>query len=124
MAYSRPRMPIQCDIYDNVGTVPPTAAPRVANVNCQLRFLRSQFAQLADNGRGVSTMLLLVNPGTDIRMTWGFNLPDLVEVPSGTGRWYVVNAVDDVAKGFPNEYRAASISSTNFTIATWIPPYA
>jgi hypothetical protein len=34
---------------------------------------------------------------------------DLVEVPAESGRYYVVEGVDDVAKGFSNEYRAASI---------------
>ena len=35
--------------------------------------------------------------------------PDVVEVPSGSGRWYQVNLVDDVVKGFTNEYRIATI---------------
>jgi hypothetical protein len=34
---------------------------------------------------------------------------DVVEVPAGSGRFYAVVWVDDVGKGFPNEYRNALI---------------
>jgi hypothetical protein len=34
-------------------------------------------------------------------------LPDVIEVPAGSGRYYVASMVDDVAKGFVNEYRQA-----------------
>lgn len=33
----------------------------------------------------------------------------IVEVPQGTGRYYMVVWVDDVGKGFVNEYRQAQI---------------
>jgi hypothetical protein len=32
---------------------------------------------------------------------------DTVEVPAGSGRYYAILAVDDVARGFENEYRLA-----------------
>lgn len=32
-----------------------------------------------------------------------------MEIPSGSGRMYFVLAVDDVAKGFPNEHRIAIV---------------
>jgi len=52
---------------------------------------------------------LLLPALTDIR-DGSCNLnPDFVEVPSGSGRWYGVMLVDDVGKGFANEYRAATI---------------
>jgi len=52
-------------------------------------------------------MFLLLPAGTDIRsaITGGAN--DTVEVPAGTGRYYEVTFVDDVAKGFANEHRFA-----------------
>jgi hypothetical protein len=33
----------------------------------------------------------------------------MVEVPSGSGRYYVVVAVDDVGRGFLNEHRYALV---------------
>jgi hypothetical protein len=46
--------------------------------------------------------------GTDIRDE-GVDpgVADCVEVPAGSGRFYLVDYVDDVAKDFPNEYRIA-----------------
>jgi hypothetical protein len=58
---------------------------------------------------------LLLPAGTDIRdwACWdglAMDQPDVVEAPRGTGRYYTVIQVDDVAKGFPNEYRVAFIA--------------
>jgi hypothetical protein len=52
---------------------------------------------------------LLLPPGTDIRDDSCVSGRDVVEVPAASGRWYFVSLVDDVGKGFPNEYRIASI---------------
>jgi hypothetical protein len=68
--------------------------------------------------------------GTDIRDEYcAGNIYDLVEVPSGSGRWYTTSLVDDVAKGFPNEYRLAAIRKVsgsvfpgNFPGMTWPTP--
>lgn len=51
---------------------------------------------------------ILLPPLTDVRY-FGNSAPgsDVVEVPSGSGRFYVVAGVEDVGKGFPNEYRLA-----------------
>lgn len=52
---------------------------------------------------------LLLPAGTDIRdLSCGLDA-DLVEVPLGTGRWYIVMGVDDIGKGFANESRCATI---------------
>lgn len=58
-------------------------------------------------------LTLLVPAGTDLR---GWNDPaaaDIVEVPAGTGRLYVVEVVDDFGRGFPNEHRFAYLSQTS-----------
>jgi hypothetical protein len=57
------------------------------------------------------TMWLLLPALTDIRGDFE-NAPlqgDLVEAPAGSGKYYVTRYVDDVAKGFANEYRCAII---------------
>lgn len=56
-----------------------------------------------------SQMILLCPKLTDIRPSDTEEWRDVVEVPAGSGRYYGVAAVDDTAKGFPNEYRHAEL---------------
>lgn len=65
------------------------------------------------------TMQLLLPALTDIRAAPNSIPSDVVEVPAGTGRFYLVIAVDDMGKGFPNEYRMALILPKGI----WVPPY-
>jgi hypothetical protein len=65
-------------------------------------------------------MNLLVPALTDVRGPQDPVGPDMVEVPAGSGRWYQVVFVDDIAKGFSNEHRTASIFAL---YASWTPPY-
>lgn len=53
---------------------------------------------------------------------------DCVEVPAGSGRYYFVVGVDDVAKGFPNEYRIAWLIRLTPAMITitgnpWVVPF-
>lgn len=52
---------------------------------------------------------LLTPALTDIRDVFQGTGYDIVEVPSGSGRFYSVLAVEDVAKGHPNEFRKAAM---------------
>jgi hypothetical protein len=54
-------------------------------------------------------MKMRVPAGTDLRGNLSTTQRDLVEVPAGSGRYYEVWVVDDVAKGFFNEYRQGLI---------------
>jgi len=65
-------------------------------------------------------MNLLVPKLVDVRGPQDTVSADLVEVPAGSGRWYVVVAVDDIGKGFSNEHRTASIFAL---AARWVAPY-
>lgn len=59
----------------------------------------------------VTDMLLRLPPLTDIRDgILGTTGRDNCEVPAGSGRFYAVIYVDDVAKGFTNEHRYAMIA--------------
>ena len=52
---------------------------------------------------------VLFPKGEDLRSNeWG-HTPDYVEIPAGSLRFYVLASVDDVAKGFSNEYRYALV---------------
>jgi len=45
-----------------------------------------------------------------------------IEIPLGSGRWYLVVLVDDVHKGFPNEYRIAYLNKGFPSIETFPVP--
>lgn len=52
---------------------------------------------------------LLLPAGTDVRDNGNASGYDCLEIPPGSGRWYQANCVDDVGKGFPNEYRLVTL---------------
>lgn len=68
-------------------------------------------------------MTLLLPVGTDVRskITAAPNA-DVVEVPAGTGRFYIVLSVDDIGKGFPNEHRAATVQQATPGGVPWPSP--
>jgi hypothetical protein len=80
---------------------------------CQLRlygpYPRFTLAFAAGNVVSEGQAAVLFPHGTDIRDESCTPAADLLEVPTGSGRWYLVAYVDDVGKGFPNEYRMAIV---------------
>lgn len=110
MPFTVPSFPITCDLYDG-GVIP--LVLREASVPCNLGMGRRVYMTYGslfggDEVSGVNPVLLL--PAfTDIR-DMGCGVPqDVVEVPSGSGRYYEVTGVDDVGKGFANEFRVAAL---------------
>lgn len=73
-------------------------------------------------GNVVGYMVLRLPALTDIRdgQRGGIVDRDFAEVPAGSQRYYVVWQVDDVAKGFANEYRFALLVKAQ---AGWPFPY-
>jgi len=111
MAFTIPVFPITCEIYTGPWL---TKVLRLSGVDCNLAYGRRSQISLASaiipaDGDCQIPMTLLLPALTDIRdqASTGAGLGDLVEVPSGTGRWYSVYNVDDIGKGFANEHRAA-----------------
>jgi len=70
-------------------------------------------------GGGAASVTLAVPKSTDIRMADPDGPGDLIECPLGSGLWYNVYAVVDVAKGFSNEYRLAAMVSMNTDRNMW-----
>lgn len=113
MAYILPVFNLRCNIFTRVA--PPWTTPRL-NVECNLAFSRR--AAVATNWWNQNEfgilMYLLLPAGTDVRDNSGFGgsaaSADIVEVPAGTGRFYLVSSVDDIGKGFANEHRCALIT--------------
>lgn len=115
MAWLPPTFNLVCGIWTGPILIPPMVPPRLTSI-CQLRFYKTG-QTVAATGPGKGVMSILLPAGTDVRPSIGFGLfgGDVIECPLGSGRWYAVLTVDDVAKGFPNEYRLAVCQQTVYT---------
>lgn len=126
MAFRLPTFNLRCNIsVSPLGTSPgvPTPPYRITDQLCQLTYGSRvnvvSTGGTTDRGVLVQCMNLLLPPLVDIRaLQNGPNL-DMVEVPSGSGRWYSVVFVDDIGKGFSNEHRTASLYAFN---GSWPTP--
>lgn len=114
MAFTAPQFNLTVNLWRWAtwnNTVPPGVAPD-AVVMAQLRLYKTAFI-MSSGAVAFIRVALCLPMRTDVRGSLGWftalNQPDLVEAPAGTGRYYVVLGVDDVARGFANEYRIASL---------------
>src|SRR5216684_2145996 len=104
MAFSTPTFNLNVHIYTFAPF--PLGLPRlttVCNLTPSKRVNVLDFLVIVGEVVMINSWLLL--PAfTDIRcLAQGVN-PDFLEVPAGSGRFYGVVDVEDVAKGFSNEY--------------------
>lgn len=112
MAYRLPTFNLEVGIWHDPHL--PGVDPEDDIVIGQLRWMGrgpAETVNTLDNASWQFGATLLVPAGTDLRDHYvlGAPRPDVVEVPIGTGRFYFVAYVDDVARGFPNEYRFACL---------------
>lgn len=57
------------------------------------------------------TAFLLLPSGSDVRsQSNGGGVQDVIEIPSGSNCWYQCTAWEDMAMGFPNQYRMAAVA--------------
>ncbi|KAL0630409.1 hypothetical protein Q9L58_010743, partial [Maublancomyces gigas] len=122
MAFVLPSFNIVVNVWRVNGTGANYAAPDVTPI-ANLTPGRRVMQNLAGAGSFTNydqIMELLLPPLTDIRASWNGLLPDLVECPSGSGRFYNVIWVDDVGKGFANEHRIAQIQ---YLKSGAVPPF-
>jgi hypothetical protein len=107
MAFTVPQFNLAVDVYSGpwVGRVFRFSV--LGNLSTGRASRSSAFADTGFPGQLGTDRNLLVPALTDIRdISCNLSYPyDIVECPSGSGRWYAVGIVDDVAKGFANEYR-------------------
>jgi hypothetical protein len=111
-----PRLPtfnLACNIWINfvgIWVYPPLIAPTYITV-CQF--------QLGERTYGFpgfgSRAFILLPAATDVHFARGGPGLDYIECPAGSGRVYLVADVDDVGKGFLNEYRQVDCSK--------VPPF-
>ncbi len=134
MAFTLPIFNLTCHIWHaqapgapNTPFVPPGAPPDLTPT-CQLYVYSKPFTppvgqDFCEGGtEGVTypfCVILRVPKGTDIRAPWNRAVPggqrDLVECPAGSGRFYWVATVEDVHKGFGNEYRVGALEQYGYT---------
>jgi len=105
MAFTLPTFNLLCNVWHNGGVVPPVGAPDIAGQECQLAWDRA-----ADNPVAIAVpirvpMKVRFPILTDVRGPLSASGQDVLEVPAASGRYYAVMYVDDVAKGFSNEFR-------------------
>lgn len=102
----------------------PVGVPRLISQACALVYGRrvnvASTGGTTAQGVPLQTMNLLLPPGTYIRGPQDSVGTDLVEVPSGSGRWYICYFVDDIGKLYANEHRTASLLAVN---GMWVAPY-
>lgn len=131
MAFTLPNFNLTCNVRPTTSNAwPPGTIPATANrltgqacaLVCGHRSTSSAVQISATTSYPTSlAMFLLLPVGTDVRgMQDSTGHTDAVECPAGTGRWYQVGWVDDVAKGYPNEHRVALLFPLQFK---WVAPY-
>jgi len=110
MAFTLPEFNLTVDIYTGPWLTKALRLSSDANMAFGRRS-QGQIPSLGDPGAAPASIyeVLLLPPLTDVRPYFLTGQADVVEVPSGSGRWYGVEWVDDIGKGFSNEHRAAGI---------------
>lgn len=111
MAFSVPAFNLLCDLWTGPWL---TKVLRLSGVQCNLqmsprREVGPAYYEDADAARLNGPLYLLLPSRTDVRSPTFTGVADVVECPSGTGRWYAVTFVDDVGRGFSNEFRLAQM---------------
>jgi len=109
VAFVIPQFPLAVSIWRVNGVGGIYAAPDVSTVG-NLSPGERAMTSIANSGAAPNRqtfMILLLPKLADIRAAWNGNAQDVVEVPAGSKRFYSVNMVDDVGKGFQNEHRFA-----------------
>jgi len=109
MAFSVPTFNLECNVYTGPWT---TKVLRLIALPCNLalgRRVQINGAAFFGFPDGAASPSLLVPALSDVRDAGNATGQDIIEVPLGSGRWYEVNIVDDVGKGFSNEYRIVSM---------------
>ena len=112
MAYVVPAMPLFTQVWHNYDPAVSAYASPDANTPCNLspgKRTFNSFIAPATTFMSITCypfpMELLVPALSDYRPTSAGVLPDVIECPKNSLRFYVVAYVDDIGKGFANEHR-------------------
>lgn len=119
MAYTLPTFNLIVNLWHG-GAVPP-APPDVVTVGNLTPGRRNitPYYLVPVGADAPANMWLLLPRGTDVRDGKAVSGADLAEVPAGSGRYYNVDFVDDLASGFANEHRFCQLRG----IGPWPVPF-
>lgn len=113
MSFTLPDFNLTVNIF-NRAPFPPVSPRVVTTGNLAFSKRVAQQTNFWNQNEFTITPYLLLPALTDIRDNSGFGgsaaSADIVEVPAASGRFYLVDSVDDIGKGFPNEHRCAILS--------------
>lgn len=102
-----PTMNLFCNVWWGVPGpfVPPFGPPNLVGIPCQLEFPQHSFIPANVPAWNMYIKLpKLTNVMAPRNVPPGY---DMIECPAGSARYYLTVMVDDVGKGFTNEYRMA-----------------
>ena len=110
-----PTFNLTCNVWRSTTPVinPPDLSP-----TCQLRAAGKQSTGQDVSQDWVFLWSILFPANTDVRDAISPGGADTIECPAGSKRYYSTAMVDDVAKGFANEYRTAFV----LKLAPWPAP--
>jgi len=123
MAFTLPTFNLVCGLF--AGPWPVGASRLTPDCNLAMgRRSQVQYPSLGDPGESSASVyvLLLLPAFTDVRSRVLSNDADFVEVPLGSGRWYRVEWVEDIGKGFDNEHRAAGLLQVSEYLDAFLYP--
>lgn len=109
-SFALPNFNLLAAVWHNPGRVPNLYPAPSATIPCNLangrvsHVLNSQQRLIAQNTLGASASVLWP-AHSDVRDASVGPNPDVVEIPAGSGRFYWIAFMDDIAKGFANEHR-------------------
>lgn len=134
MAYVLPSMPSTFAYWQRAtwdATWPGSiAVPDLTGVPCQLRPGDRKLYQKGDLINFSANYELVCPAGTDIRGpvyvlgTSTYAIPNIVELNPGSGMYFYMFGVVDVAKDFGNEYRVGVLQATYGTEGNYYSAYA
>jgi len=131
MSFELPTFNLPVDIYTGPWLTKTLRVSTVGNLAYSKRIALESggLDPTSPTSSAVTVMQLLLPPLTDVRDRYNGGPYDVVEAPSGSGRWYCVLGVDDIGKGFANEHRcalvqkiAANINAVAFAGLNWPTP--
>jgi len=112
VAFTLPTFNLTCNIHT---TAAGTNTFRLTS-DCNLALgrrvtmLSGGFGTVAPGNMYGAVPTLLFPALTDVRDSSCGGGQDIIECPAGSGRWYTVELVDDIGKGFANEHRYAIVA--------------
>jgi hypothetical protein len=116
MAFTLPTFNLTANIW-NAAIGPPNPPDIVTAAALMAPRKNALIAYALEIGSGDAIQSFILLPAlTDIRDGAGATaVVSLIELPAGSGRFYSCEWFDDVAKGYPNEYRLGCIGKVPFS---------